>query len=182
MRVIAGRFRGHRLVPFKYKNIRPTTDFVKESLFNRLAVQISDARVLDLFAGTGSLSIEALSRGASEVVAVEKSPKSLRVISKNLELLKITGEIKVIREDVMKFLKIYEGPPFDIILIDPPFTQQMSHDVMTALSQSSLALSGPHVSIESSRKERLDKVYGVFELLAEKTYSDKKISFFKGRR
>ena len=179
MRVISGRFKGHRLVPFKYKNLRPMTDFTKESLFNRLMDQIPGSRVLDLFSGTGSLSIEALSRGALEVVAVERHPLSLKVIAKNLAHLNIRGEIKVFRKDVMRFLKVYKGPPFDIILIDPPFTQQISHNIMVALSRSTLACRGKNVVIEASKKEHIEEKYGVFELSNQKNYNDKKTSFFR---
>ena len=179
MRVIAGRFKGRRLVPFKHKGLRPTTDFVKESLFNQLASRIPGARVLDLFAGTGSLSIEALSRGAQEVMAVEKHPQSLKVLFKNLEHLKITEGVQVFKDDVVKFLKIYKGPPFDIILIDPPFTQKMAHTTMAVLSSSSLATPTTFVMIEASQKERLDERYGSFELFNQKKYNDKKVSFFE---
>ena len=180
MRIISGRFKGHRLVSFKSKNIRPTTDIVKEGIFNRLTSTLPGSRVLDLFSGTGNLSIEALSRGAAEVVAVEKHPQSLKVITENLSRLKIKDGIKVVGDDVMRFLKKYEGSGFDIVLIDPPFTQKMAHDVMVALSQSKVYHRESCVIIESGGKERLDKSYGVFELSSQKDYGDKQMSFFRG--
>ena len=179
MRVISGRFRGHRLVSFKSKNIRPTTDIVKEGIFNRLASMLPGSRVLDLFSGTGNLSIEALSRGAAEVVAVENHPQSLKIIVENLDRLRVKDEIQVVGDDVMRFLKRYGGPGFGIILIDPPFTQKMAHDVMVALSESRVFQEGSRVVIESSGKERMDGKYGTFELFVQKDYGDKKVSFFR---
>ncbi len=182
MRVISGHFKGRRLASFKYKHIRPTTDMVKEGIFNRLSSTIQGARVLDLFSGTGSLSIEALSRGAKEVVAIEKHPQSLKVIHENIQQLGIQSEVKVIREDVMKFLKKYRGNKFDLILIDPPFTQKIAHDIMVVLSLSQIFHEKSFVAIESGRHERLDEAYGVFELSAQKSYGDKKASFFSPPR
>ena len=101
MRIIAGRFRGHQLVSFNADHIRPTTDRVKESIFNKLQNDVPGGRVLDLFSGTGNLAIESLSRGAESVVAVEMSKKSLAIIRKNLEKLGIKGEIQVVGDDVL---------------------------------------------------------------------------------
>src|SRR5690606_35256713 len=106
MRIISGKFGGRKLVHFKADHIRPTTDRVKEVIFNKLQSDIDGSRVLDLFSGTGSLALEALSRGASWVTAVEKNPKSIEIIKKNCELLKIPpGEIALVKKDVLAFLK-----------------------------------------------------------------------------
>ena len=99
MRVISGKYKGRELVSFKADHIRPTTDRVKESIFNKLQSHIAGARVLDLFSGTGSLAIEAISREAESVTAVEMNKKSIEIIKKNLQLLKIT-EIEVLGQDV----------------------------------------------------------------------------------
>lgn len=178
VRVGSGRLKGHCLVSFKSKNIRPMTGRVKESIFNRLSSSLTEARVLDLFSGTGSLSIEALSRGATEVVAVEKHSQALKIIAENINRLKIQGEIQVVSDDVMRFLKRYKGPGFDLILADPPFTQKMAHDVMTTLSTSKVCHEKSCIVIESGGKESLNKKYGTFELFVQKDYGDKRVSFF----
>lgn len=108
MRIISGKYKGHPLVEFKADHIRPTTDRVKETLFNKLMFELEGTKVLDLFSGTGNLGIEALSRGAREVTFVEKHPKSLEILKKNLAKLKIPAvDYKIINMDVLSYLKKY---------------------------------------------------------------------------
>ncbi len=145
MRIIAGRFKGRRLVSFKADHIRPTTDRVKESIFNKLQGHLDGARVLDLFSGTGNLSCEAVSRGASQVDAVELSKKSIQIIRDNLKALEIEDEVRVIQDDVLKYLRKYAGDPYDLILADPPFTEKLSNSVLEELGKS--AAVGPETMI-----------------------------------
>src|ERR1700728_2910160 len=105
MRIIAGLFKGHKLVSFDEDHIRPTTDRVKESVFNILTPMIEGARVLDLFSGTGNLGFEALSRGAVKVDMIEKSPRSIAIIKKNIAHLKVTQGVEIHREDAVNFVK-----------------------------------------------------------------------------
>ncbi|HEY1078698.1 MAG TPA: 16S rRNA (guanine(966)-N(2))-methyltransferase RsmD [Bdellovibrio sp.] len=179
MRIIAGKYRGHQLVAFKADHIRPTTDRVKETLFNKLQFYLEDAKVVDLFCGTGNLGIEALSRDASFCTFVEKNPKSLAITRQNLDKLKVPKEqYKIINMDVVAYLKSYTGEAFDVILADPPFTEKMAHDVMTAASQS--AGFGPQtvMAIESEQKERMDERYGAIVRYNQKDYGDKFLNLF----
>lgn len=180
MRIIAGRFKGRRLVAFEGKHIRPTTDRVKETIFNKLMHEIGDARVLDLFSGTGNLSLESLSRGAQFVLAVEKHRKSLEIIRQNSKDLGVLPEeLQVHGQDVFQFLKSYQGDIFQVIIADPPFTQKIAHDVMQAIAQS--AVHGPEslVVIESAKSERIDDSYEPFNLLDRRDFGDKVVSFFR---
>lgn len=179
MRIISGRFKGHRLVSFQADHIRPTTDRVKESVFNILQACFDGGSILDLFAGTGNLGIEALSRGAARVESVESHKKSLSILRENLGKLKIQNEIKVHPVDVFQFLKKYQGDAFDIIFIDPPFTQAIAHDVMQALSTSRTFNEQTWVVIESSDHERLDSEYSRLKRLDQRDFGDKKVSFFR---
>jgi len=182
MRVIAGRFRGRQLVSFQAGHIRPTTDRVKESIFNKLQMQTADARVLDLFSGTGNLSIEALSRGAAHVTAVELSKKSLQILKKNLDSLQIQKhEIEVIGDDVFRFLKRYEGPPFDIILVDPPFTEKLADQVLGVISELAERLLHAEtvLMIESSKHEVVQDHYQRLERFDVRDYGDKLVSYFQ---
>lgn len=179
MRIVAGRFKGRVLSSFKADHIRPTTDRVKETLFNKWMTQIADAKVLDLFAGTGNLGIESLSRGCVHVDFVEKNLKSIQILKKNIELLKIiNSEYKIYKQDVLSYLKSYQGEAYDLILADPPFTEKMAHDVMLALDLSSCFNENTLIAIESQKKERMDEAYSNLYRYDFKDYGDKVLSFF----
>lgn len=179
MRVISGKFGGRRLVSFSADHIRPTSDRVKESLFNKLNEFWDSARVLDLFSGTGNLAIEALSWGASSVESVELNSKSLEIMKKNFDLIGIKSEAKVIKSDVIKYLKNYKGEPFDVVLIDPPFTEKMAHAVMETLATSKVW--GPHtiIAIEYSKHEKMESQYGSLMSFDTRNFGDKLMSFFQ---
>jgi len=180
MRIISGKFKGHHLVSFKADHIRPTTDRVKETLFNKLMFDLEGARVLDLFCGTGNLGIEALSRGAQHVTFVDAHKQSLLITRENLQKLKVEkNDYSILQKDVLSYLKGYEGEKFDVIFADPPFTKKMAHDVMLALSSSGGFHSSTLISIESEKKERLDEQYSPLSRYDVREFGDKFLSFFK---
>lgn len=181
MRVISGKLRGRQLVPFKGGHLRPTTDRVKETIFNKLMGLIEGASVLDLFSGTGNLGIEALSRGARRVVSVESHRSSLKIISQNHRKLGIEGEVEVVAQDVLRFLNSYgeADEKFEIVLIDPPFTKKMAHEVMELMADSNVIAHGGWVVIESSSQERIDSEYRGFSQLDFRSFGDKNVSFFE---
>ena len=119
MRVITGTARGRRLKEPQGMDIRPTTDKVKESMFSILQFDIEGRRVLDLFGGTGQLGIEALSRGALEVVFVDKSAAALKLIRENLELCGLSDQARVRNGDSLAYLR--SGEKFDLVFLDPPY-------------------------------------------------------------
>lgn len=178
MRVISGKYRGRQLVDFKADNIRPTTDRVKETLFNKLMGRIEGARVLDLFSGTGNLAIECLSRGAAHVDLVENHRKSLAIIKENFALLKITEDFRVHAQDVFAYVKRFAGEPYDVVIADPPFTQKLAHDLAAAIGASGLLQPETWVVIESSAKERLDEAYPGLTRFDQRTFGDKHLGFF----
>lgn len=182
MRVISGKWKGHPLVSFSGPHIRPTTDRVKESLFNHIQFEVEGARVLDLFCGTGNLGIEALSRGSGSVVFVDLEPKSLEITRQNLTKLKAEKNLfQIVKMDVLHFLKNAKKDsrgPFDLILIDPPFTKAMAQDVMVELAQTDLLARGGKIAIESSGKEPMKDQYGDLVRYRVKAYGDKNLSWF----
>lgn len=122
MRIIGGEWKGRRIKAPRGMATRPMRDFVREAVFDMLGGRVRGARVLDLFAGSGSLGLEALSRGAAEAVFVDRGGEPVRVIQENLDILgKDRGQ--VIRAEILDFLHRYSPPgkPFDLIFIDPPF-------------------------------------------------------------
>ncbi len=179
MRIISGKYKGHQLVSFKADHLRPTTDRVKETQFNKLMGYTEDARVLDLFCGTGNLGLEALSRGARDVLFVDANKQSLQITLKNIEKLKVPkNQYRTHLEDVLQFLKSCKDEPFDLILIDPPFTKKMAHEVMQAVSESLVYGPNTLITIESERKEQIDDTYGSLSRYDTREFGDKILSFF----
>lgn len=180
MRIVSGKYKGRVLTSFTADHIRPTMDRVKETLFNKWMHDVDEARVLDLFSGTGSLGLEALSRGASHVDFVELNIKSIQILKKNIELLKIPRtECSITQKDVLSFLKKYSGPAYNLIMIDPPFTEKMAHQVMVALDASACFDDNTLIAIESIKQERMDDEYTNLVRYDLKDYGDKFLSFFR---
>ncbi len=120
MRIVGGKYRSRVLCSFDGDKIRPTADKVRESLFNILSFRIGECRFLDMFCGTGAIGIEAISRGAAEVVFNDKSKDSISLLKKNLNLLKITDSYSVFNKDAL-ILEPRSVGTFDVIYIDPPY-------------------------------------------------------------
>ncbi|MBX9768510.1 MAG: 16S rRNA (guanine(966)-N(2))-methyltransferase RsmD [Bdellovibrionales bacterium] len=179
MRIISGKWKGRQLTHFKGDHLRPTTDRVKESLFNILQSSWEGARILDLFSGTGNLSFESLSRGAREVVAVEQNPKSIEIILKNSQILEKPKELLLQKKDVFKFLQAYEGEAFDVVLADPPFTHAIAHDVMDTIAKSKVFKPETVIAIEAARRERLDTSYSPLREIDRREFGDKLLAFFQ---
>ena len=121
MRIIAGRWKGHHLKPLRGRDVRPTTDRVREAWMSAMGGRMDGLRVLDLFAGSGALGLEALSRGAVHVVFVERARGSLRTLEANIALLGAQDEVTVVADEVFHFLRGTAGEAFDIALADPPY-------------------------------------------------------------
>ena len=190
MRIISGTLKGRRLSSWKnVAGLRPMTDRVKETVFNVLtAYFFENCRFLDLFSGTGHISLEALSRGAREAHAVEKLPSCIKIIKKNSQILADPKKLILHREDVFSFLKKAQKSsplkspkikPFDIIVADPPFSLFKGENLMENLRHSFLTQKGTAAVIETSHKENLKNSYPPFYLFAKKVFSDKRIWFYE---
>ncbi len=166
MRIISGKWGGRRLAAFKSKDIRPTTDRIKETVFNIIGPGVVDSSFLDLFSGTGSISLEALSRGAKNVISVDQGQDAKRIFLKNATLLEAIDETQFISSDVFKFLNT-NIKTFDYIFVDPPFTQKMGADVMRCISDSKALSDSAMVFIEYVKGEE------IFNLESSKLYEYK---------
>jgi 16S rRNA (guanine966-N2)-methyltransferase len=122
VRIIAGQFGGRRLVLPKNERVRPTADRVREAWMSILGAAILDARVLDLFAGSGALGLEALSRGAAHVTFVELHPASIEALERNIAALGVADQATVYRGDAMRYAERAEERAFDVVLADPPYS------------------------------------------------------------
>jgi len=145
-RIIGGEWRGRRLPVPPGSDVRPTPDRVRETVFNWLAPVIAGARCLDLYAGSGALGLEALSRGAARTVFVDRAPAVLRQISASLEMLKSAGG-ETVCMDAMNYL---DGPatPFDVVFLDPPYRQGLVAPAMTRLAERGWLAAGASVYLE----------------------------------
>ena len=151
MRVIAGRYRGRRLRTPTWEGLRPTSDKLRETLFNILAPRVPGARVLDGLAGTGAVGIEALSRGASHVTFVDKDPRAVALIESNLTLCGIAADYNVRREEALAALT-HPDAEFDLILLDPPYDLQPVSPTLEAAA-ACLSADGLLVLERATRRE-----------------------------
>ncbi len=150
VRIIGGKWRGRALeFPVSVKQLRPTPGQVRETLFNWLATDIRDARCLDLYAGSGALGAEAISRGAADVVFVDADRQSARLLEKNLR--RLGSQSKVYMMDARRFVRQIEGK-WDIIFLDPPYRHNMLPEILDLLVQYDRLADGALVYIEAERE------------------------------
>lgn len=174
MRVVAGELRGRRLAAPKGNVTRPTADRVREALFSMLG-DVSGARVLDLYAGSGALAIEALSRGASEAVLVDSARDAVDAIDKNLRELGI--EALVHRRDAMTWLAgAAEGAPFDLVFADPPYDSAVRIGPLLSERLPPVLTPDAVIVTESDKRAPLELP---FPLLRERTYGDTRIAIHR---
>ena len=182
MRIIAGDARGRKLVAPTTMRVRPTADRVKEALFSMLVSRLgefTDMRVLDLFAGTGNLGIEALSRGASFAVFVDSHRDSAETIRKNLEITRFTGQAKVVVQEAtgaIQWLSRGEAP-FHLVFLDPPYHEGLTQSTLEVLAASPLIDSGSTVVAEFSSKEEVPSGFGRLQETERRVYGDTALSF-----
>lgn len=159
MRVIAGKARHIPLKTLQGSSTRPTTDRIKETLFNMLQFQLIEERFLDLFSGSGAIGIEALSRGAKEAVFVDHNPKAAVCIRENLEKTHLEEQSRIYTCDVGTAIRQMEGQkPFAFIFMDPPYQEQLEENALRALQQSSLMDENTTIIIEALKDTSFDYV------------------------
>jgi 16S rRNA (guanine966-N2)-methyltransferase len=181
MRVIAGRLGGRRLRGVSKKKIRPTSDRVKTAIFNILPRDLSGARVLDLFAGSGSLGIEALSRGAKEAVFVDQGRESFRLIKDNLRELGLMKEGRLLSKKAGPAMKELgsERARFDLVFMDPPYNGALADKTLSLLGSLDVLEPGGIVVVEHARDERINQAYPGLLLKDQRRYGDTLVSFFE---
>lgn len=163
MKVVAGSVRGFNLVVPSGKNTRPTSNRIKETLFNILQWDVVDSRFLDLFSGSGGIAIEALSRGAASAVLVEQEREAVRCIKQNLKHTKMEEKARLLPMDVMQALRRLEqsGEQFDLIFMDPPYRKDFEAKILPYILQSSLVKDGSILIVETALDTDVDYMYGL---------------------
>ena len=184
MRVIAGKARRLPLKTLPGADTRPTTDRIKETLFNILQPVLSDCRFLDLFSGSGAIGIEALSRGAAHAVFVEKNPRACACIMDNLAFTKLASDGQVMNMDALQALRSMEGQkPFDCIFMDPPYGMDLERNVLEYLAGSSLADGNTLIIVEADLHTDFSYVDSLgYELTRSKEYKTNKHVFLYKRK
>lgn len=179
MRIISGTSKGRRLVTPKGPALRPTSDRVKESIFNILGGEVEGKFVLDLFAGTGNLGIEALSRGAKKAVFVEKGRQALRLIRRNVIQIGLEGRVEIIPRDASRAIGIlkWRGEIFDLIMMDPPYEKGLIKRTLTKLNSHPIYHVNSILIIEHDRREPLPSIPEGWNLIRERRMGDTVISF-----
>ena len=178
MRVITGTARGRRLRTLEGNDVRPTTDRVKEAVFSVIQFDIEGRRILDLFAGSGQMGIEALSRGASEAVFVDSSPNSIAVVRENLRTCGLNGAAVVVQGDALSYLAPRAGRhEFDYAFLDPPYGRGILQSALPAVA--SAMKPGGAIICESPAEEELPGTVGNFAITRQYRYGRIKVTFYR---
>jgi len=179
MRIISGTSKGRKLARPKSMAVRPTSDRVKESIFNILGAEVEGRDVLDLFAGTGSLGIEALSRGAKRALFVEKGRQAVRLIQRNVGECGFSERSEILPREVHRALGILmqRGESFDLILMDPPYERGLIEKTLRKLNASSIYPEDALLVIQHDRREPLPNNLGGWVLSRQRKIGDTLVSF-----
>lgn len=179
MRIVGGQFRGRAIAAPEHAGLRPTSDRVRESVFNILAHGVADfdiagQRVIDLFAGTGALGLEALSRGASYCLFVEEAPEARALIRTNIESLGLMGVTRIFRRDATDLGPAGNMPPYGLAFLDPPYGKGLAEKALAALSEGNWLTSSAVVVVEERASAAVTFPAG-YAALDTRTYGDTQI-------
>lgn len=181
MRVIAGENRGHKLKSVPGLTTRPTADRVKEAVFSSIAPFLYGCRFLDVFGGTGSIALEAVSRGAAEAVVLEKDSQALQVIRDNVAACRQQQRVTVLAGDSIASLERLgrQGRQFDLVYVDPPYRAGLYETVLAQLADKQLLAQNGMILLECAKNTSLSVENGLFFIQKEKCYGDTRIVYVK---
>jgi 16S rRNA (guanine966-N2)-methyltransferase len=182
MRIVGGDFRGRSLAAPASRDIRPTSDRLRQTLFDILMHGYPDhvrgARVLDLFAGTGALGLESLSRGAAYALFVEEGVEARGLIRRNIEALGLTGRTRVFRRDATQLGEAGTVPPFDLVFCDPPYGQGLGEKALVSARAGGWLKAAAICVLEESAKTSMEAIDG-FEQIEERRVGDSRLLFYR---
>lgn len=179
MRIISGARKGRNLKALRGRALRPTSGLVKGSIFNVLGETVQNAEVLDLFAGTGNLGLEALSRGALSVVFVEDYVPAIRCIRQNVQALGFESSAAIRRGDTLRWLQRFKPEQFDMVFADPPYRQAAGLKVLQVLARRNIIRPGGTLVFEHHRREPLPLRLGELAQVKEKKLGDTLVTFYR---
>jgi len=180
LKIIGGYLSGRNILSVPGEETRPPLARVREAVANILQPRLEEAQVLDLFAGTGSYSFELISRGARNAVLIDKNPKAVEVIKKNVARMGLENQVRVIRGDALKVIDqlAIKGQSFDIIIVAPPYFTGLDALSMRKLSQTGLLAPGGIVVLQQAMEEQLVDAYGVLKSRKTYKYGDTRITTY----
>jgi 16S rRNA (guanine966-N2)-methyltransferase len=178
LRIVAGKWRSRLLPVANVTGLRPTSERIRETLFNWLAPFLDGARCLDLFAGTGALGLEALSRGASSAEFVENSGVAVKALRESLVLLDATGAT-IHEMSALSYIRKDAPHTFDIVFLDPPFAADLAQELCRLLTEHGWLAQGAHVYLEQDRSQRIPILPASWNLLREKTAGNVRYSLIR---
>lgn len=176
MRIIAGSRKGHKLMEFDGMKVRPTTDRVKESMFNLIQDYIAGGTILDLFAGTGALTFEALSRGACRAVCTDIDINSINIIRKNADALNFAN-LEIVNKDAQSYIKS-SAEKFSVIFLDPPYNKGFIKPVVEDILKYSLLDDNGIIVLESDSVDEHDEISGL-EIIKQRKYGRTYITVYQ---
>ncbi len=181
MRIISGERRGRKLVEWEDSTIRPMRDFVRSALFNILSDFVPDAAFLDLFCGTGSVGLEALSRGARSCTFVDQSADACGIVRRNLDLLDFLTRGDVVQSDAIQAVESLGrlGRRYDLVFVGPPYYRELVPRALEALGGSALLTDDPVVAAEIHATEAISEAYGKLALVDRRRYGDNQLWFYR---
>ena len=184
LRIIAGHAKGKKIITPKGLEIRPTTDRVKEAIFNIISTHISDSIVLDLFAGTGNLGLEALSRGAKKAYFIDNSMSSMKIIVENINKISLVDSSIIKRTEALKALDEFAsmGTKFDIIFLDPPYGKGLLIPCMKVIEDMQILAKDGIIVVEHNQSELIQWDYKYLKVFKEKKYGNVMISIYQWAR
>ncbi len=180
MRISSGDRRGRRVRSPRGRQVRPTSDFLRQAVFNILGIRVQNARLLDLFAGTGAVGLEALSRGASTVTFVERDARAVESLRGNVAALDFADRVHVISGDALPTLGHLEaaGELFDIIFVDPPYVRDLASRCMERLAQGGILSENGVLVVQAFHKTALPERDGVLVRFRERRYGESALTFY----
>ena len=181
MRIIGGSHRGRKLVEWEESRIRPMRDFVRSALFNILSDIVPGAAFLDLYSGTGSVGLEALSRGARSCTFVDASAQACAIVRRNLDALDLLATGQVFEGDSLVVIDELKrrGRRFDVVFIGPPYYRELVPTTLGALGDGQLLSDDPVVVGEIHQTEQAGEAYGVLSLVDARRYGDNRLLFYR---
>ena len=181
MRIIGGELGGRRLVEWEASGIRPMRDFVRTAMFNILADFVPEARFLDLFAGTGSIGLEALSRGATSCTFVDRSAEACAIVRRNLDVLGLLHRGEVVESDAFTAVARFgrRNRRYDLVFVGPPYYGELAPQALVALADGRALGEDPVVVAEIHESEEIGSVYGCLRQVDHRTYGDNQLFFYR---